>query len=318
MTFAIDRRRMLTLMTSAMAAGAVFGANPARAAGLISAYAQALSAAAEDDAVLAGFYQDRNYVTVWTGDADVERRQALFAAFETAPAHGLPAERYDAAALRQKFTTAETEGDLGRLEVAMSRAYLSFVRDLSSGALVPSKIEGAIKREVVRPDPALVLIAAAQGDFVTYLNGLAPKAPEYARLMKEKFALEAVIADGGFGPTVNATSLGNGDSGAAVVELRDRLQALGYLERSFTETYNSNIAQAVQRFQLDYGLEADGVADKRTIAALNVDPVQRLKSVVVAMERLRWMGDVPHACAVYLGEPARFRRAGHRQRQGHL
>ena len=293
MAFEIDRRRVLHLVTSALATGAVLGAWPASAAGLISAFAQALSAAAQDDEALAGFYRNRNYATLWSGPADEARRHSLMSALEGATAHGLPVARYDAAGLRDLFASAATEGDLGRLELAMSRAYLTYAGDLSSGALVPSAIHAGIKREVARPDPALLLAAATTGDLAGYLAGLAPKAPEYARLMKEKFALEALIAAGGYGARIAAEALGVGDTGPAVVQLRDRLIALGYLGRSFAESYDALLAEAVQRFQLDHGLAVDGQADERTVAALNVEADQRLRSVVVAMERLRWMGSRP-------------------------
>jgi murein L,D-transpeptidase YcbB/YkuD len=81
--------------------------------------------------------------------------------------------------------------------------------------------------------------------------------------------------------------------GAPVVQLRDRLVTLGYLARSFSASFDAVIAEAVQRFQLDHGLGASGTADEATIAALNVEAEGRLKSVVVAMERLRWMGNAP-------------------------
>ncbi len=291
MTFAIDRRRALQLITSAM--GAVVVGGPAWAGSLISAFAQAVSAAAQDVEAVATFYRDRDYATLWTAESDSARRQILFTALDTAAAHGLPVARYDAAGLRAQFAAVQTEGDIGRLEVAMSRAYLQFVRDLSSGALEPGKIEAGIKREVVRPDEAMTMYAAARDDFASFLAELEPTAPEYARLMKEKFALEAIVAAGGYGARVTAGSLAPGDSGAAVVQLRDRLGTLGYLDRSFTQTYDTVIAEAVQRFQLDHGLGADGRADERTVEALNVEADQRLRSVVVAMERLRWMGNAP-------------------------
>ena len=292
MAFAIDRRSVLQLLSAVLAAGAVVRSGPALAGGLISAFAQALSAAASDDAALAGFYRDRNYAPLWTGPADAARRHSLMTAFEGAAAHGLPVARYDAAGLRGLFMAVQTEGDLGRLELVMSRAYLAYAGDLSSGALTPSDVAAGIKHVVARPDPAR-LLAAVEGAFDRFLAGLAPTAPEYARLMKEKFALEAVIASGGYGARIAAEALGAGDSGAAVVQLRDRLIRLGYLERSFSEGYDAELAEAVQRFQLDHGLGADGQTDTRTVTALNIEADQRLQSVVVAMERLRWMGNAP-------------------------
>lgn len=286
MTFAVNRRFVVQALTSALA----LGAGMVRASTLPSAFSQALATAAGDDATVAGYYRDRDYRTLWTGEADVARREAVLQAFDGAGDHGLPVTRYDAKALRAAFAAAQTEGDLGRLEVAMTTALLAYARDLSSGALEPVTVDDGIKREILRPDPALILSQIEGPGFAAYLSSLAPTAPEYSRLMAEKFALEAVVAAGGYGPAIAAAKLDPNDSGAPVVALRDRLIALAYLDRSFTETYDASLQAAVQRFQLNNGITPDGVAGKATIEALNVPAEDRLKAVIVALERLRWMG----------------------------
>ena len=293
MGFAMNRRGALRAMGSALAAAAVMRAWGVAAQALPSAFAQALAAAAGGDAVLAGFYRDRQYRGLWTGAADSRRREAALQAFDTAADHGLPVPRYDAAALRQAFGAAQTEGDLGRLDVAMTRAALAFVRDLSSGALEPGKVDDGIKREIVRPDPALTLSQLTADDIAPYLAALAPLAPEYTRLMAEKFAIEALVGAGGYGPVLAVAEVKEGAKGPAVVALRDRLQALGYLDRSFTDSYDADIQDAVQRFQLNNGINPDGIASKTTTEALNVPAEARLAAVIVALERLRWMGKAP-------------------------
>ena len=255
-------------------------------------FTQALAEAASGAEALAGFYAARDFAPVWTGPGDVDRRQMLLAALDQADAHGLPTARYDAAALRRGFAAVVTEGDRGRLEVAMSAAYLAFATDLSSGVLTPKSVDGGILRDVTRPDPAQLLARVTAAGLDGFLQGLAPKSPHYARLMKEKMALEERIASGGFGDAIAATKLAPEAQGAAVVQLRDRLMALGYLGQNATMTYDRPVQQAVQRFQLDNGLTADGVAGASTIDALNTAPDTRLKAVIVAMERLRWLHDL--------------------------
>ena len=281
-----------TALAAAMALALLPGPIPAQAETRLTAFTQALATAASVDAALANFYRARQYAPLWTGPEDAARRQVLLAALDTAPLHGLPVARYDAAALREEFRAAVTEGDRGRLELAMTSAYLAFADDLSSGVLEPSQIDSTIKREVVPPTPALLLARAAGARFADTLQDLPPASPHYARMMKEKFRLEARIAAGGFGPTIQAEALKPGETGAAVVALRDRLQALGYLGRSATQTYDRPLQAAVQRFQLDNGLTADGTAGPGTVTALNSEPQDRLESVMVAMERLRWLGDI--------------------------
>ncbi len=257
-----------------------------------TAFTRSLAEAAAADPAMAGFYRGQAFATLWTGPQDQARRQALIKALRGAALHGLPVARYDAANLTAMAQAAVTEGDRGRVEVAMTEAFLSYARDLSSGALEPVKVDAGIIREIIRPDPALLLAEfAASATPDAYLRSLAPKSPEYARLLKEKFALQARIAAGGWGAEIAADTLEPGAQGDDVVALRNRLLALGYLNRSSTALYDRSLQRAVQRFQMDQGLTADGVAGETTITALNAAPQDRLKSVVVALERLRWMGN---------------------------
>jgi L,D-transpeptidase YcbB len=268
-----------------------------------TAFHQAVAEAAADVDVIAAFYQMRNYAPLWTGPADAERRAALLTAFAGAGQHGLPVARYDVGALTAAFRSAVTEGDRGRLEVQMTRAFLDYAHDIGTGVLDPTAVDGGILRDIAQVDPVVLLAGIARERPGAFLHGLAPKAPEYARLMKEKLALEASLR-AGWGAEVTAEKLQPGDSGADVVALRDRLVALGYLGRSATQHYDKTIQAAVQRFQLDHGLLADGVAGSGTLAELNVGPQARLQSVIVAMERLRWMGDAPRGARhIWVNQP---------------
>lgn len=270
-----------------------------------SSFSRALAEAASTDETLAAHYQASNYADIWTGPDDAERRSALFAALDGAATHGLPAARYGAQALRDSFQSAQTEGDRGRLEVALSAAYLSFARDLSSGALTPAKVDPGIVREIARPDPVAQLQDIAAAEIPAQLIAdLVPSSPDYARLIKEKLRLEDVIAKGGWAEAISAKSLGPGDNGPAVITLRNQLIARGYLAPTSVASYEKTLTRAVQRFQLDSGITADGVAGPSTIDALNVPASDRLKSVIVALERLRWMGDTPRGTRhIWVNQP---------------
>lgn len=164
-----------------------------------SSFLQSLAAAAGEDQVVADWYRTTGYKTLWTGPEDAARRQALLTAISTAADHGLPVPRYDAATLAAAFRAAETEGDRGRVEVAMTRAYLAWARDLTSGALVPAKVDKGIVRDIDVLDPNALLARMANGDPETVLKWLVPKSPVYLHLMKAKIGLEAQIASGGWG-----------------------------------------------------------------------------------------------------------------------
>ena len=281
-------KRLAPMTVLALVAGLAL-AQPQAALAQVTPFSQSLAEAAAGDTAIATFYQSRGYAPFWTAPDQATRRAALFTALERAGDHGLPVARYDAGALAQAIRAARTEGDLGRLEVALTRAFLTYARDVHSGVLEPAKVDAGILREVTHDDPMALLKGFESSDPAAFLRALPPQWPEYARLMKEKIDLERAIAAGGWGPDVTGDKLEPGASGARVVALRDRLAAQGYLTRSATQEYDARITRAVQRFQLDHGLTADGVAGEGTLAELNVPPEDRLKSVIVALERLRWM-----------------------------
>jgi L,D-transpeptidase YcbB len=279
-------RRQLALARFAMVL-AVGLASPLQAQ--TTAFTQSLATAAATEDAVAEWYRKTSYQTLWTGQDDTARRLAFLTAIATAHDHALPVQRYDAAALIAAFRLAETEGDRGRVEVAMTKAYLAWAHDLTSGVLEPAKIDAGIVRDIVREDPQVLLARIAAGDPEAVLAGLMPKSAVYVQLMKAKIQLERQIGSGGWGEVLDVAVMEPGAAGTDVVALRDRLVRMGYLAASASQTFDRVMQKAVQEFQLNHGLTPDGTASESTLAEINVGPEERLKSVIVAMERERWL-----------------------------
>ena len=254
-----------------------------------SSFVQAVAEAAAADEAVAAFYRDTGYAAIWTDADDAARRNALLVTLSRAGDHALPVSRYDAGALLAALRSAQSERDRGRIEVQMTEAFLDYARDVQTGVLEPKKVDAGIVREVPVHDRRAQLDAFLAADPATYLRGLPPTAPEYAELMRVRFDLLQQISAGGWGPEVKSSRLEPGDSGDAIVVLRDRLVAMGYLSPTASAVFDAPMRKAVETFQIAHGLTVDGVAGGSTIEEINVGPEDRLKSVVVAMERLRWM-----------------------------
>ncbi len=277
------------LVRCAMAFLAVFllfstSASPVQAQ--VTAFKQAVAEAASRDKDIAAFYQATNYKAIWTTN-NSSRRNALLNALADAPSHGLPT--YDVDALKAKMKAARNPRDRGLVEVELSRVFLDYSTSLQTGVLVPAKVISEIKRQVPYRERVSYLTNFAKSNPGGFFRALRPKSPEYGRLMKEKIRLERQMGAGGWGAAVAAKSLKPGDQGNAVLSLRNRLISMGYLNRSNAVSYDGNIQKAVQQFQISHGLNPDGVAGPSTIEQLNIPPEERLKSVLVAMERERWM-----------------------------
>ena len=61
-----------------------------------------------------------------------------------------------------------------------------------------------------------------------------------------------------------------GSRGDEVREIQTRLAALGYYGGTIDGIYGTQTKKAVQKFQQDRGLTADGIAGKQTLNALNI------------------------------------------------
>jgi len=273
-------------------AGALLTPISANADLQLTGFRQAVAESAARDEGLAAFYRGQSFDGLWVGsDPQVqERRNALLTALSEAHRHGLPTNRYDVDRIVADLRAATSTAEQGRMDVELSRIFLDYASDVHSGILDPGQTISAIKREAPVLDEAQLL-----ADFLStnapaaFLRDLAPSSPEYVRLMRQKLALEEIVLTGGWGPAVTSGSLAPGAEGAQVVALRNRLMAMGYMDRSVTRSYDDAVLRGVQSFQLSHGMTADGVAGPSTLNAINVSAVSRLEQVLVAMERERWM-----------------------------
>ena len=262
----------------------------------VGLFQETLAAAIQDDPALYAFYAGRAYAPLWTGVDDAGRRQAFLTALSYAPEHGLPAPRYDAADLVAGFREAMGERDRALLEAEMSRRYLSYARDVNSGALTPGRADPGIVRQPHRPDQTALLAGISGPDPAAYLATLPPHSVQYAALMREKARLEAEEAE--VAPAFGNQTLRPGDAGPRVAALRHALAAAGYRAPG-QGGYDEALAAAVRAFQADRGLARDGIAGPGTLAALSgrtvaePDLEQKLGAVIVAMERERWMNFDP-------------------------
>jgi len=263
--------------------------SPAKAQ--VTPFMQAVAEAAAKDADIAAFYKANGYKPIWTGKGskDKNRRSALLKALKSAGDHALPVQSYNIELLQANLRKIKSQRELGKVEVELSRTFLKYARDLQTGILTPRKVDSGIVREIPLRNRTQLLAAFAKSSPTKFLRALPPKSPEYARLLKAKITLEKRLGKGGWGPRVPAKSLKPGQSGAAVVALRNRLIAMGYMKRSASQTYDAAMQKAIQLFQYDNGLSTDGVAGPGTIIEVNKQIEDRLPSIMVAIERERWM-----------------------------
>lgn len=256
-----------------------------------SAEEMALATAVAGDPGLAGFYGRNGLRPIFQGESARPRREALLAAIAQAPRHGIPSRRYAPETL--PATDAAVQGV--EAELAYARALSRLLSDLSGGVLIPSRVDPEIKRDGAEVDVSGLIAEFAQSaDPAAAIAGVAPDHPAYRALQRalsggEELALPTHL------PRVPEGLWRIGSRGSDLPLMRDRLSAMGFdAPADDPRLYDVALSLAVQKFQEAAGLPADGVAGNQTIRALNGDGPSggdaRQRAIIVALERLRWMG----------------------------
>jgi murein L,D-transpeptidase YcbB/YkuD len=240
------------------------------------------------------FYSERNFAPIWvTNSAANERARAAIAYLAGVDADGLDPSDYPTPVFK-----AGLEPDaLAEAELRLTQAVLAYARHAQTGRVHFSRLAADIDYELVRTDPADVLMRLTRAPNVTAaLDSFQPPHAAY-KALKKKLA-EARAAKGDLGPAriANGPVLkyakdkkGNETlmDDSRVPLLRERLKIDG--DRSST-TYDKTVADAVIAFQKERKLAANGQLTTATIEALNGPRRDRDDEVIIAnMERWRWV-----------------------------
>jgi L,D-transpeptidase YcbB len=243
--------------------------------------------------VLAKFYQERQMAPLWLdGGGPTARAEVLAGVLRDADQDGLDPADYHAAIITE-LLSAGTSDQHAELELRLSLGLLEMTSDLASGRLEPQKVNPELFVYPQEVDPATVIRSAAGAqDITAFVASYEPKQPEYLRL-KAALADYRALATAGSWPTIaDGSTLKPGMSDPRVARLRARLDVPAP-QGGDAARFDDALAEAVKQFQARHGLEQDGFVGQNTLAALNVPVEDRIRQILLNLERRRWMADNP-------------------------
>jgi L,D-transpeptidase YcbB len=141
-----------------------------------------------------------------------------------------------------------------------SRIFLQYAQDVHGGFLDPSTIIPDIFQDQPHRDPYALMTEFLDSNPHQFMAPCRRRPRLHAADAHQASSSRRLAADGGYGPTVQAGSLRPGDTGQAVVQLRNRLMRMGYLDRSATAEYDSALAGGRGELPDQHGITADGIA----------------------------------------------------------
>jgi murein L,D-transpeptidase YcbB/YkuD len=251
-------------------------------------------------ATLDSVYQAAGWQFLWHQGAQISPAGvALREELENAWSRGLEFQGYP----EHLFNGATLDSTAVR-DVRQSHLALRMARDLSIGRIDPATLHPTWQPGARSFDGVETLRRLREAARVAAVfDSLEPRDPGYWALRRALPALRVAASNDplwrGF-----STVLRLGDTGTAVGELAARLHQLGdgTLEPP-SRWFDSDLAEAVVRFQRRHGLVTDTVVGPATWAALATPLSWRVRQVELALERWRWFSDPGSAALIEVDVP---------------
>ncbi len=234
------------------------------------------------------FYKSRGYNMAWHDKSGrIENVQILYNRILQIEENGLPSavpyiEEY------KRWIGNEDNDSLVVFELMQTAQYLHFANRVLGGVSEKESkmMMWYIPRKKINYLQLLDEIIA--GDMDAMDRSIYP---QYHLLKKALLRLSEIQKNGGWGSIENVKrKIKKGDSLAFVIALKKRLFISGELrENDGSPFFNQSLEDAVLLFQEKHGLKPDGVIGLNTIRQLNISTEDRIKQIIVNLERCRWL-----------------------------
>jgi len=237
------------------------------------------------------YYQELGGELLWLGS---RRPNEFLARLHDAASDGLDPKDYPSKQLASLAAAKATDDkrSLALVELYFSAAFLEYASDIRVGRFLPRQVDPNFFIEGRSIDQTEALKALAGVDSLDlFFNAWQPADPRYAELRSALAVYRALAANGGWAAVPLGATLKPGMTDPRVPAIRARLMLTDGAgpPANDPQAYDGALVEAAKRFQARQGLESDGVIGASTIVSMNVPVQERIQSIVMAMERLRWM-----------------------------
>ena len=250
------------------------------------------------------FYKERKFKLGWFKDHEiVPQAEKLFTVINKSYEEGLDPRDYHLFDLQERLKQLEDAkkdsakfNDLEKkLDLDLSATYFNFASDYYRGLVVPrenKEVEWDVKRNKIKLHKALMTLLGERKSKYPYAS-FQPLHDEYGYLKKALANYRQIKSAGGWPAIPQGTRLKPGQKSPVVPLLNKRLAYLMGNEEAAASAdsseYGPRLVNAVKKFQELHGQKPDGNIGTETVKALNVPLDERIRQIVINMERWRWI-----------------------------
>ncbi len=247
------------------------------------------------------FYINESYLPVWSKDGQLlDNTDQLINILHDSYHEGLSPDNYHLNEIEKLHKRVEEIDPTSLQERSMLLADLDITLTDAFFLYASHQTYGQINNRQVYPQwnitkrsANLINIfdeALADNNIKEELDKLTPQHHGYNKLKHKLEVYQQIALNGGWVSIESGPTLHPGEHGKRVNQLQQRLNVTGELKQVNSKRgYDNAVKLAVSEFQKSHGLNADGIAGKATLIALNIPVNMRLQQIELNMDRLRYL-----------------------------
>ena len=262
-------------------------------------------------AQMRNFYKRRNYQFAWfTEDGIAEHTRSFWnlhnnyiSNFGDTALKFKSLHRHIDTLMNEDTAISITAERMLQTELELTKHFFEYSNNAYSGKLNPQKLQWYIPRKKINAGTLLDSFITRDG---RNLQEWEPVNIYYQRLKKELVHYHEIDKAGGWKVIAfDKLKIYNpGDSAPVVKQVKQRLQISGDdKSNDTTEYYTSGLISVIKRAQKSFGIKEDGIITASLIKELNVFVKERIKKLLINLERMRWVPQQPEGNLIIVNIP---------------
>jgi murein L,D-transpeptidase YcbB/YkuD len=252
---------------------------------------------AADAQSVKNFYNPRNYGYAWFfKDGLTEQGRAFWNAYTYANMHGQkdPSPNKQLNKKMDSLLDAETvmiEGNdtaFANIEMALTLKFLDYKRNSDKQSLI-NKVPSTWLVPTKKTDVVAMADSILNNKEIGAVSDTVNK--PFTALKAQLGKYDSIAKKGGWRPIIaRVGKLKKGVSSPIIAAIKKRLQITGEMEGSDTSRkYNDTLELAIKNYQQRNGFKADGLITDSLVTNMNIPVQQRLKQLLVNINRMLWI-----------------------------
>lgn len=241
--------------------------------------------------IIKELYISRSFKLIWNQDL----ADRFIKELRLVNLHGLNGKDYHQSALNYYHNLNSEFLNLQSMvenDILLTDAFLLYCSHMIAGKVNPVSLEPrwTLLGEYIDFNELINKYSETNNNKV-FFDELAPNFKSYEQLKRFLKLYEEIDDNGGWGRIDAGETLKKEMKGNRVLQLRNRLTFTESvdLRNDSSDLFDDSLVFAVKKFQYRHGLNADGIVGEETLKALNVSVKERIQSIIINLERCRWL-----------------------------